>query len=93
MNIQELENILINSHIRSDSYSLLGIPQNEALILEPSTGNGWRVYYCERGLRSREKVFLSENDACEYFLKITENDPTMKEMNPRANQMNPRANQ
>lgn len=79
MNTKELEEKLNNAHTRSDSYSLDGIPKDEALILEPSTGNGWRIYYSERGLRTSEKVFLTEEEACERFLEMVLRDPLMKE--------------
>ncbi len=79
MNTKELEIELNNAHIRSDSYSLEGVPKDESLILEPSTGNGWRIYYSERGVRTSEKVFLTEEQACECFLEMVLRDPLMKE--------------
>lgn len=79
MNAAELENQLRSACIRLDSYSLDGIPKDEALILEPSTGNGWKIYYSERGLRSGEKVFITEDEACQCFLEIVMQDPLMRE--------------
>lgn len=83
MNTKELERKLNDAHIRSDSYSLDGVPKDEALILEPSTGNGWRIYYSERGLRTSEKVFLTEEEACGRFLEMVLRDPLMKEAHER----------
>ena len=38
----------------------------------------WSVYYSERGLESGLKLFASEEEACEYLLKLLRDDPTMK---------------
>lgn len=77
--IKDLEDELKVSHIRKDCYSLRGNPEDEALVLEPSTGNGWKIYYSERGLRTGEKVFTTESEACESFLEIVLRDPLMRE--------------
>jgi len=44
-------------------------------VLEESYGV-WSVYYSERGIRSGEKIFDNEEDACGYFLEILSRDPT-----------------
>ena len=54
----------------------LGIPtdavavnemRDEAYVLE-DVGTEWAVYYAERGLRSHERRFTSEDDAARYLL-------------------------
>ena len=75
----ELEQELQGHGIRSDTYSLDGTVKNEALVLEPSTGNGGRIYYSERGLRTGEKAFPTEEDACSCFLEMLLRDPTVKQ--------------
>ena len=79
MNLLDLENQLRTANIRLDCYSLSGEPKNEALILEPSTGNGWRIYYCERGLRTAERVFPTEGEACVEFLEMIMRDPLTRQ--------------
>jgi hypothetical protein len=79
MNTEELKRQLRDARIRTDSYSLDGETKDEALVLEPTTGNGWRIYYSERGLRTGEKVFITEEEACESFLEIVLRDPLMRE--------------
>lgn len=79
MNTSELYDRLRLARVRSDSYSLDGTPKDEALILEPPMGGGWKVYYCERGLRTGEKVFATEEAACQCFLAMALCDPTMRE--------------
>jgi hypothetical protein len=78
MNTSQLEQKLQEHEIRPDCYSLDGSVINEALILEPSNGNGWRIYYSERGLRSGEKVFFTEEEACVVFLEMLLRDPMVK---------------
>jgi hypothetical protein len=79
MNAVELEERLWAARVRTDSYALDGEPKNEALILEPSLGNGWRIYYCERGVRTGEKAFAIEAEACDYFLERMLRDPLVRE--------------
>ncbi len=66
MNIKDLKMELLNKNIPPDAYSLLISPQDESLVLE-SDGNNWCVFYYERGLRTEEKLFSIEEDACRYF--------------------------
>lgn len=50
---------------------------DEAYVLEPQAV-GCAVYYAERGLRSGERLFASEHDACLYLLNIVLKDPTTR---------------
>ncbi|MEK5521413.1 hypothetical protein [Heyndrickxia sp. FSL W8-0423] len=68
MNKNELLQLLINSNVPQDLYSLKGGLPNEALCLNEENGQ-WEVYYCERGIKSQIKKFGSEDNACEYFYK------------------------
>ena len=38
----------------------------------------WAVYYAERGLRSGERLFVTEHDACSYLLDVVLKDPTTR---------------
>ncbi|MED3649686.1 hypothetical protein [Heyndrickxia sporothermodurans] len=68
MNKNELKQLLINSNVPKDLYSLEGGLPNEALCLNEENGQ-WEVYYSERGVKSQLKRFDSEDRACEYFCK------------------------
>ncbi len=63
----ELEQKLIDLGVDSDSYSLNGESKNETLSLEENYGK-WSIFYSERGLRTKEEVFDSEDEACNTFL-------------------------
>ncbi|GGY17834.1 hypothetical protein GCM10011289_21720 [Paludibacterium paludis] len=51
--------------VRPSSYSVFG-PEDMALCLEDS-GNGWEVFYFERGGKTFSKKFQTEAEACTYM--------------------------
>ena len=63
-----LLNKLKASGISSDAYSVFDIPQDESLCIQ-ETSDGIVIYYLERGIRTQEKFFLRESDACKYFFE------------------------
>jgi hypothetical protein len=67
MNILELEKVLMQIGIPLHAYSLKGGLPNEAFCIGKN-GVSWETYYSERGNKSREKIFETEQEACEYFL-------------------------
>jgi hypothetical protein len=67
---------LVERDINPACYELEGRPVEGAHVLEQQ-GDGWHVFYTERGETFNERVFASESDACEYFLKeITKTEST-----------------
>ena len=77
MNKRELVQRLDAEGIDPNSYSLSASNAGEQLCLE-KLGNEWAVYYAERGLRTNERRFLSEDEACQDFLRRALRDPTMR---------------
>jgi hypothetical protein len=75
--VSELKQILEAEGFRPDMYSLTGGLPNEAHCIE-DRGYVWAVYYSERGLRSEERIFPNESEACEFFLRRIRSDPTAK---------------
>lgn len=66
----ELEKALIAQSIHLERYSLNGESKLDAIILYDLKVK-WEVFYLdERGGRNQEKVFSSENDACQYILRL-----------------------
>jgi hypothetical protein len=78
MNRQELIQKLNDHNINADVYSLFGADYDERLVLDQKPFGKWAVYYCERGLRTGEKIFKSEDDACSFILTTLLNDPLAK---------------
>ena len=68
MTTVELESALVEMEISSDLYSIMtgGLPNERLCIVKE---NGWQVYYSERGYKSGLKIFETETEACEYFLR------------------------
>jgi hypothetical protein len=61
-----LQAALASIGVPPDSYCLHG-DSDEALCLDENHGR-WSVYYSERGCRTDEQVFATEDAACDTFL-------------------------
>ena len=77
MNRQKLRARLEAEGIRTDTYDLGGTTCEECLRLERAT-DGWVVYYAERGLRTNERFFSTEAEACSYLAERLLRDPTTR---------------
>lgn len=65
----DLKEFLDGERVDHASYALDGATPDECycLLREASV---WHVFYSERGLRTGEKVFVSESEACQYLLDL-----------------------
>lgn len=72
-----LQKLLDKEGIDPSAYSLDGGSPFEAYVLEERAPS-WTVYYSERGLRSGEVEFESEDEACSYLLELVLRDPTTR---------------
>lgn len=77
MDKADLKKILIKETFNPRSYSLEEEEKDEALCLR-AEGDGWCVYYSERGLQTGKQCFGDEHSACEYFLNEMRSDPTTR---------------
>ncbi len=68
MDRKQLELTLVAEGFPPDSYVMHGSDRNDTLNIEQQ-GSKFVVYYTERGSRSDDHEFLSEADACDYFLE------------------------
>ena len=75
MNRTGLQALLDAERVRANSYSIDGGVQDESMVLEEGT-TGWIVYYAERGLRSGERLFATEEDACDFLARRLLTDPS-----------------
>ena len=67
MNTRDLKKLLRNLNVPSSYCSLNGIELPDRIILSKESGK-WLVYYfSERGNRSSEKYFSTEDEACQYI--------------------------
>jgi hypothetical protein len=79
MNREQLLQLLHQKGIRVGVFSLDGRACDECLRLE-QRGQGWLVYYAERGIRTNERVFETEDEACRYILERLSHDLGAQEM-------------
>lgn len=63
MNTAELREELRRLGVPEDAYGLDDDYHDECYVLD-ATGSEWVVFYAERGLRTEERRFPSESDAC-----------------------------
>lgn len=75
MNRQALRELMEREGVDPNAYGLDGRRLNKCLILEVEEG-GRCVYYAERGLRSGEEHFETEDDACESMAQSLLKDRT-----------------
>jgi hypothetical protein len=74
MNRDDLREALQSKDVRPDAYDLDGRYCEECLGLEKVI-DGWVVYYSERGLRTSERHFNTEDEACRYMADHLLRDP------------------
>ncbi len=77
MNRTRLRELLDSEGVRHDSYCLDDSWCDECYRLG-QVGSDWIVYYAERGLRSGQRQFDSEDDACDYLLNRLLSDPSTR---------------
>ena len=69
MNIKELKKALKTAGIPIEHYNLDGKGRDDERLCLVKEGSKWVVYYLERGVRTTELFFDSEEEACDYILK------------------------
>jgi hypothetical protein len=72
-----LRMLLDAEDVDPESYSLDGGMPLESYVLE-HRGSEWVVFYSERGLRTGEEVFGTEDEACGRLLDLILRDPTTR---------------
>ena len=70
----KLVRALQDAGVRPTAYSVSG-PEDMALCLEKA-GDGWEVFYFERGGKTFSKMFAAEADACTYMYSELVGDKT-----------------
>ena len=81
MNLQELKTALDAEGISELAYSFSSDGFGEVFrisAIHDILGDGWEVYYSERGNKNELVVFRTEEEACEYFLRRLLKDPSTR---------------
>lgn len=69
MNKKELKIKLQQSGIDENLYNLDGKGRKDERFCIENTDGKWYVYFCERGVKTTNKIFDTENDACQFIFK------------------------
>ncbi|MGC3990233.1 MAG: hypothetical protein QM796_11235 [Chthoniobacteraceae bacterium] len=81
MNLTELKSALDAAGISERAYSFTSDGCGEVYriaSIHDLLGNGWEVYYSERGNKNRLLIFRSEAEACDEFLRWILGDSTTR---------------
>jgi hypothetical protein len=69
MTREELRSFLNREHVDPASYVLDGKVRDECYCMVRESVL-WHVFYSERGLRTGEEVFVTEEEACAHMLDL-----------------------
>jgi hypothetical protein len=72
MKIHQLQEAVRLANINEHFISYPGEMKDESYVLEKKNDHSWNVYYSERGQRTGERFFTSEEEACGGFKKLTQ---------------------
>lgn len=78
MNRNTLRALLDAEGVAEDQYELSGGFCDECLCME-ELNDVWHVFYAERGLRSGEREFDTEDDACQFMAQRLLADPSTRQ--------------
>ena len=83
MDREALRILLDRESVNPNSYGLEGadglpVQEREERYFMEHTASGWSVYYSERGLRSGEQSFTTEEAACQHLLDLLLRDRTTR---------------
>lgn len=72
MKISDLKSVLSRNGIFDEEYSLSEDepPLADTVVCLRRRGSGYEVYISDRNMKSNRRYFLSEEEACEYILRL-----------------------
>jgi hypothetical protein len=74
----EVPGILLSYGVRPSAFSIGdGVPDDDTYVIERGS-NGWAVYYSERGSGVAERVFSTEEAACDELVERVLRDPSAR---------------
>lgn len=60
-------------NVSTDLYNLSGVGRKDERYCLEFASNEWRVYYSERGVKTTNEKFTSEDAACEFIYEQLSN--------------------
>jgi len=67
MNKVDLKTILKEADVADELYNLSGEGRDDERFFVVKNDMGWNVYFMERGIKTIDKSFNTESDACQYI--------------------------
>lgn len=67
MDIEVLKNLLESNNVPNDLYNLDGHGRKDERFCIETDGDLWVVYFSERGVKTTEVKFRTEDEACKYL--------------------------
>lgn len=67
MNKNELKDLLMKMGVPSILYNLDSAGRKDERFCLEFVNNEWRVFFCERGVRTTDESFVSEEAACQFI--------------------------
>lgn len=62
-----MRDVLINMGVPSMLYNLDGNGRTDERFCLEFINNEWKVYFAERGIKTTDEKFLSEEEACQFI--------------------------
>ena len=90
MKVDEAADFLIKEGVRPRFFAINTVVADDAVVLYQEGPARWVVFYAERGVRSSERVYDSEDAACQALIKKTLNmEKWMRERESRPHRPHP----
>ena len=67
MKKNELQDVLTKMRVPSMLYNLDGKGRKDERFCLEFADNEWRVYFCEKGVKTTNEKFSSEEEACQFI--------------------------
>jgi hypothetical protein len=76
VNVTQLKDHLASLGVSDSAWAIddTSLPERYVLINDYL---GWTVFYSEKGNRNDERIFATEEEACQHFLTVLTSDPTV----------------
>ena len=90
MKVDEVADFLIREGVRPRFFAINTVVADDAVVLYQEGPARWVVFYTERGVRSSERVYDSEDAACQALIKKALNmEKWMRERESRPHRPHP----
>ncbi len=67
MNMKELTKLLKKAHVPNCDYNFTGTGRTDERINLIKNGDEWEVFFVERGVKTTDEFFDTEDEACQYI--------------------------